>query len=246
MSELIVLGSCGAWPEAGRACAGFLLTHQGFRVVLDLGFGTLPRLLAQCQDGAVDAVIVTHEHPDHCVDVTGLARVRHYLAPDEPPIPLHTTPGTLRRLEVLEPRPHPATVFAVHELGPPRQLGPFRLTAFPLPHYVPTFGIRLDAPGLSVAYTGDTGPSPALTDLARDADLLICEATLQADPPGGEPRYLMTAADAGRLATLANVKTLLLTHFWPGSDRAVSLAQARAEFAGTILTAEEDALIPLP
>ena len=74
MGELTVLGSCGAWPEAGRACAGFLLTHNGFRVVLDLGFGAASRLFRHCE-GLPDAVVVTHEHPDHCSPET-VAKIR--------------------------------------------------------------------------------------------------------------------------------------------------------------------------
>ncbi len=80
-SRLLVLGSCGGWPEAGRACSGFLLEHEGYRIVLDLGYGTLPRLLTLLNSSVavgVDAVVVTHHHPDHLVDVHGLFRVRWF------------------------------------------------------------------------------------------------------------------------------------------------------------------------
>jgi len=247
MGELTVLGSCGAWPEAGRACAGFLLTHNGFRVVLDLGFGAASRLFQHCE-GLPDAVVVTHEHPDHCADVTALGRAWHYTVQAAAPgkrLPLHCTPGTLHRLEAMEPRPHPVTIFDIHELGPSRDLGPFRLTALSLPHHQPNFGIRLETPGLTVAYTGDTGPSPVIAELARDADLLISDATLQQPPPADEPRYLLTAAEAGHWATQARARRLLLTHFWPGSDRAASAAQARAEFDGEVLVADEGLTIAL-
>ena len=78
MRQLTVLGRCGAWPEAGRACSGFLVEYDGFRLILDLGFATLPRLLTLCPNGAVDAVVVTHGHPDHCVDVQALFRVLYF------------------------------------------------------------------------------------------------------------------------------------------------------------------------
>lgn len=91
MSSLTVLGSCGAWPEAGRACSGFVLDHAGSRIVLDLGYGTIARLLKHCDSPAadgIDAVIVTHQHADHCVDLHALYRVRWFLRRDAPPIPL--------------------------------------------------------------------------------------------------------------------------------------------------------------
>jgi ribonuclease BN (tRNA processing enzyme) len=71
-SRLTVLGSCGAWPEPGRACSGFVLEHRGARLVLDLGYGTLPRLLALLGSSAadgIDAVIITHAHPDHMIEI---------------------------------------------------------------------------------------------------------------------------------------------------------------------------------
>jgi ribonuclease BN (tRNA processing enzyme) len=246
VSETTVLGSCGAWPEPGRACAGFLVSHNGYRVVLDLGYAALPRLLEHCPDGAVDAVVVTHAHPDHCVDVSGLARVLHYAGDTpRPKTPLYCAPGVLDVLATLEPRPHPSTVFEVHELAGTRELGPFTVETYRLPHHVPNFGVRLSAPGITVAYTGDSGPSPVLAELGRDADLLISDATLQGPSPESEPRYVMTAAEAGYWASRAGAKRLLLTHFWPGSDRSVSVKEAQEVFGGEVIAAEEGLVITL-
>ncbi|OXM73858.1 MULTISPECIES: MBL fold metallo-hydrolase [Amycolatopsis] len=244
MSALTVLGSCGAWPEPGRACAGFVLSHQGFRIVLDLGYGTIGPLLGHFPRGDVDAVVVTHRHPDHCVDVSALARVRHYEAAGEPKIPLYCEPGVLDVLRALEPRPDPATVFHVHDLGRPARIGPFSLTPFPLPHHVPDYGVRLTAPGLTVAYTGDCGPTEALRELARDADLFIADATLPEEPEGS-PRNVMTATEAATWAAAGGARRLLLTHFWPGSDRVVSATRARAVFGGDVIVAEEGLVVAL-
>ncbi|HZX08605.1 MBL fold metallo-hydrolase [Kribbella sp.] len=234
MRSLTVLGSCGAWPEPGRACAGFLLEYDGFRVVLDLGYAALPRLLEHCPHGEVDAVVVTHQHPDHCVDVSALARVRYYETPDAPPIPLHCTPGTLEVLRAIEPSPDPATVFAVHELASTTRIGPFDVLTVELPHYKTNLGVRLSAPGVSVAYTGDSGPSPDLRRLAEGTDLVISDATLQGD---ASDSYLMTAAEAAHGAHGAS--RLLLTHFWPGSDRSISVREAEAVFDGEVIAADE-------
>jgi ribonuclease BN (tRNA processing enzyme) len=241
--SLTVLGSCGAWPEAGRACAGFLLEYDGFKVVLDLGYAALPQLLRQLPTGEVDAVVVTHQHPDHCVDVSALARVRYYEAPDAAPIPLYSPPGVVDVLRALEPNPDPATVFDVHDLAGTKEIGPFALETVLLPHYVTNLGVRLTAPGVSVAYTGDSGPSPDLAKLAQGTDLFISDATLQGPSPQTTPRYVMTATEAARGALGAT--RLLLTHFWPGSDRSVSVEEARQAFGGEVIAAEEGLTIPL-
>jgi ribonuclease BN (tRNA processing enzyme) len=238
--SLTVLGSCGAWPEAGRACAGFLVEYDGFRVVLDLGYATLPRLLEHCPRGEVDAVVVTHQHPDHCVDVSGLARVRHYEAPTAPPVALHCAPGVLDVLRALEPNPDPAEVFDVHELASTTRIGPFDVLTVELPHYKTNLGVRLTAPGVSVAYTGDSGPSPDHRRLAEGTDLFIADATYQGESPD---QFLMSAAEAAQAARGAQL--LLLTHFWPGLDRSISIAEAEQFFAGKVLAADEGLTVTL-
>ncbi|GAA3392743.1 hypothetical protein GCM10020369_55560 [Cryptosporangium minutisporangium] len=93
MRGATVLGGCGAFPEPGRACNGFLVQWDGYRLVLDLGYATLARLLTHCPDGAVDAVVLTHEHPDHCIDLHGLFRMHLYGDPGGRTIPLYCPPG---------------------------------------------------------------------------------------------------------------------------------------------------------
>lgn len=267
LRQLTVLGGCGAWPEAGRACSGFLVEYDGFRLVVDLGYATLPRLLTLVPDGRVDAVVITHEHPDHCVDLHALYRVWRFARPPMPGrLPVYAPDGVLTRLgaldadgedalrAVLDHTPLPAPEPGAPELpAPALAVGPFRLESIALPHWVPNAGVRLSTgsagePGEDrcvLAYTGDTGPDPALARLGRDADLFVVEATLQGDPPADGPRFLMTAREAGRAAAAAGARRLLLTHFWPGSDRSVSVAQARESFAGEILVADEGLRIAL-
>jgi ribonuclease BN (tRNA processing enzyme) len=131
----------------------------------------------------------------------------------------------------------------VHDLADTTQLGPFRVESVLLPHYVTNLGVRLTAPGLTIAYTGDSGPSPELSRLAEGADLLITDATLQGDSPTTEPRYVMTAIEAATGA--AGAERLLLTHFWPGSDRALSVSEAQRVFSGEVVAAEEGLVISL-
>ncbi len=254
-SRVVVLGSCGAWPEPGRACAGFLLEHDGFRVVLDLGYGTLSPLLAHLGSptaAGLDAVVVTHDHPDHVVDLHGLLRARLYDGRQLPRISLFAPEGVVERIAGLEDGDRSLTerVFAWQPIpAGGHDLGPFRLDSWSLPHYVPNAGVRLSTAGLVVAYTGDTGPDPALAELGRDADLFIVDATdrhqLSADPPGAEPPMNLTARQAGEAATAAGARRLMLTHFWPGNDRDRARAAAAEAFSGEILVADEDAVIEL-
>lgn len=241
--RVTVLGSCAAWPEPGRACSGYLVEHDGFRLVLDLGFATLPRLLDHCPGGVVDAVVVTHRHSDHCVDLNGLLRVRHYGDRTLPRIPLLCPPDVAALVDGLEPRPRLAELFDVAELPGSHRLGPFRVEGVGLPHYVPNAGVRVTTADRTLAYTGDTGPDPRLAQLGADADLYIMEATLQAAPAPGEPRNVLTAAEAGEWARRAGARRLLLTHFWPGSDRGVSLRQAAGVFPGELLAADEGLVV---
>ena len=242
MAKLTVLGSCGAFPEPGRACSGYAVEWGEHRIVLDLGYGTLPRLLALWPDGRVDAVIITHEHPDHCIDVHGLFRVRWYGAPG-PKIPLYCPPGVLERLAGLEPDVDLTAVFEPRPLPGKYRVGPCALTGVPLPHFVLNAGIRLQAGSTALAFTGDTGPDAALADLGRDVDLFLVEATDRAGERGSGERNLMTPAEAGYWAWRAGARKLVLTHFWPGNDRAGAVRAAGEAFGGDVLAAEEGGVI---
>jgi ribonuclease BN (tRNA processing enzyme) len=253
-SQLTVLGGCGAWPEPDRACSGFLLEHRGARIAIDLGYGTASRLFAALgsavADG-LDAVIISHQHPDHMVDLHALLRARWMGRPGAASIPLYAPDGVVARLTELQDGDRTAVtkVFDWHPIPAPAQsAGPFRLETVLLPHYVPNAGIRLTAPGLTVAYTGDTGPTPALADLGRNCDLFIADATSwgQRNIPDDGPALTLDAQQAGQAAAAAAARRLMLTHFWPGNDRKASRADAAREFGGEILLAEEGTVVSLP
>src|SRR4051794_35063944 len=100
--RLTVLGGCGAWPQAGQACSGFLVEQDGFRLLLDLGYATLPRLLELVDASAVDAVYVTHGHPDHCADLNPLLRARSMGSVPAPPLPVYAPPRALDAVLALD------------------------------------------------------------------------------------------------------------------------------------------------
>ncbi|MFI6539451.1 MBL fold metallo-hydrolase [Nonomuraea sp. NPDC050547] len=242
--RLTVLGGCGAWPAAGEACSGYLVEHEGFRVLVDPGYATLPRLLAIVPAEQIDAVLVSHGHPDHCADLNPLLRAR--ALGDRPPaaLPVYAPPGALDAVLALDKARMLAGSFRLNEVAD-GEVGPFRLRVFDLPHHVPNAGLRLSAGGATLAYTGDTGPSPALAELAGQADVYLAEATYPETVPEEDAPYLTSARQAGTVAATAGVAHLVLTHLWPGHTDRPALEAAGAEFAGKVSVARAGLVLDL-
>lgn len=242
LMRLVVLGGCGAWPEPGLACSGYLIEHEGFRLVVELGYATVPRLLTRMDASDVDAVYITHGHPDHCADLNPLLRARALAAEAPVPLQVYAPPGALDAVLALDRPETLAGSFEVHAVGVGESfdIGPFRAETRLLPHWLPNLGVRLTAAGQVFAYTGDTGPSDEVIKLAKDADLLLAEATYLDPVPDDARPYMSTASVAARQARAAGVGRLLLTHLWPGTDHSVALAAARAEYAGDLAVATAD------
>lgn len=232
--RLTVLGGCGAWPEAGQACSGFLAEHDGFRLVVDLGFATVPRLLERAAPHQVDAVVISHGHPDHCADLNPLLRARVLRADPAPALPVYALPGALDAVLALDRPEMLAGAVDLTELSPGGQLeiGPFGVQTHLLPHSVPNVGLRLAAGGAVLAYTGDCGPSPLIAELARQADLLLAEASYVDLVPEDSPRSLSSASQAGSRAAQAGAGRLLLTHLLPGTDQAAARDAAASHYTG--------------
>ncbi len=240
--RLTVLGGCGAWPEPGLACSGYLIEHDGFRLVVDLGYATVPRLLGHVDAGAVDAVYISHGHPDHCADLSPLLRARAMREDPLPPLPVYAPAGALDAVLALD---QPQTLAGSYQVrtvdaGESFDIGPFRAHTRLLPHWRPNLGLRLTAAGKALAYTGDTGPSEEVIKLAQDADLLIAEATHLDPVPRDARPYLSSASVAARQAAAAGAGRLLLTHLWPGTSHAAALAEAAAEYHGDLGIANAD------
>ncbi|MFI7444534.1 MBL fold metallo-hydrolase [Nonomuraea indica] len=236
--RLTVLGGCGAWPGAGQACSGYLVERDGFTVLIDPGYATLPRLLQLTPAEKIDAVLVTHGHPDHCADLNPLLRARSLGHARPPALPVYAPDGALDAVLRLDERMS-ARAVVLHDLVPSRvvEVGPFRLETWALPHHVPNAGLRLSGGGKVIAYTGDSGPADTLVDLARDADLLLAEATHPEQIPGEDAPYLSTALQAGRTAATAGAARLLLTHLWPGTPPERALTAAARSYSGDLAVA---------
>jgi ribonuclease BN (tRNA processing enzyme) len=239
--ELTVLGASGSWPDEGTALSGYLIREQGFNLWMDAGSGTMANLQQHIEIGDVHAMFLTHEHADHMVDVYPLFYARHYGGLGADGLPLYIPRGFGSRLLGLlsiESAAAFADAFDVHEVDAEEEfdVGPLRVSTYEMAHLgLPAIGFRIESNGSALAYTGDTGPADAVTDLARDTDLFLCEATWQDDDD--LHGFHLSARQAGEIAKAAAVGSLMLTHILPGRDREVSRAQAAEVFDGPVLVA---------
>jgi ribonuclease BN (tRNA processing enzyme) len=243
--ELIVLGCDGGWPSAGGATSGYLLSDEGFNLWMDCGAGTMATLLEHMDVLDVGALAISHEHPDHFLDLF-MHYVGRYFHPERPAgrLPVFLPPGLVSKAVPIQP--DLSEIFDFQEVTPGDgfEAGPFRVTTGRMAHPVLTLGMRVEGPSATLAYSADTGPTPDLVELARDADLLLAEASWYALPERTPPLHL-SGHEAGEHAAKASVDRLVVTHVWPTYDRAVILSQAKEAFAGPVTLAEKGLRIQL-
>jgi ribonuclease BN (tRNA processing enzyme) len=247
--RLTVIGCSGSFPGPDSPASSYLLEHQGFRLLIDLGNGALGPLQRYARLAGINAICLSHLHADHCLDLCGYWVAQTY-APDGPGprIPVYGPAGTAHRMAQaygLDEHPGMTQAFDFGTLHPgTREIGPFRVTLAHMNHPVETFGFRIEAGGRAIAYSADTGPSAALTGLARGADLMLCEASFLAGP--GLPKGLhLTAGQAAQHAAQAGAGHLVLTHLVPWNDRERSRAEAAATFGGQLSLATSGLVIDL-
>ena len=244
--RLTIVGCSGSVPGPDSAASSYLVEHEGYRLLLDLGSGAFGALQRYVERAEVDAVVLSHLHADHCLDVAPMVVQRRHGLPAPPPrIPLLGPVGTHDRLALAY---DPAARDGLHDLFDvatvrpgQRELGPFRLRFERVDHPVPTHAVRVSAGGRALVYSGDTGPSDALVSVAEGADVLLCEASFE-ERPANPPDLHLTGRQAGEHARRAGVERLLVTHVPPWTDAGRTLDAATAAFGGpTTLVAAGDA-----
>ena len=262
--ELRVLGKSPAWQDAGGACSGYLVESNGTRLLLDCGSGVFGKLRSVVDYAEVDAVVVSHLHADHILDLVPFASGLTF-APRHQPVPVDGHPGT-----DVPPRPrliaplgagetfrrlcaaagmreeHIEGAFALEEYDPGDvvQVGPFEIRFQPVPHFLPTQAVGVAAEGLRLTYSADSSPSDELCTFARDTDLLLIEATLPRPEREG-PRGHLTPAEAGEHGRRAGARRLVLTHISDELDHDWARAEAERSFGGPVDVAHEGAVYAL-
>ncbi|MDN5860037.1 MAG: MBL fold metallo-hydrolase, partial [Pseudonocardia sp.] len=248
--RLTVLGCSGSGPGPASPASGYLVEAGPTSVTLDLGNGTFGALQRHVDPWTLDAVLLSHLHPDHCCDTSALVVWRRYHP--RPPFD-----ATQRRLPVLAPadaaeRLARAYAASRQELadcdltdvlefraigdGSSTTVGEAIVRSALVEHLVEAYALRLEHGGRSLVYSGDTGACAGLVELARGADVLLCEATWPHVLPGvwevPPPGVHLSGRQAGEHAAAAGVGRLLLTHVPAWFDGADILAEAKEAFGG--------------
>lgn len=241
--RLTVLGSAASHAGLGEACAGHLVEAGDTRVLLECGNGALANLYRVIDPLTLDAVFVTHNHPDHYVDLYSMQAMLRY-APSGPvgPVDLFMPGRLFERMQLLLSERgveefRSAFRCRTLEHGVSVTVGDIVVTPMLVDHTEPTFALVVEADGSRLAYTSDTAPGEHVLAASRGADLLLSEATLPERYAGMSPH--MTAREAGELARDAEAGQLVLVHNWPTNDRTLSAEQAASAFRGPVTVAKE-------
>lgn len=223
--RVTVLGCCGSFPGPGGACSGYLVEGGGTRIWLDAGSGTMANLQRHVALTDVDAVVLSHDHPDHWHDVLSY-RVALAYALDHQGVRVIGPASVAEAAGAEELAPH--LVFESVTERDVAYVDDLRLSFSRTDHGPETLAVRIDHDGASLAYSADTGPAWSLEAFGPGLDLALCEATFLRHQEGKFQH--MSARQAGESARAAGVGTLVLTHLWPFNDPAASRDEGAEAF----------------
>ncbi len=270
--KLHVLGDSGAGPYMGSPCTGYVVSTRSSRILLDCGPGVATAVGRTLDPIDLNAVFITHLHPDHCWDLLpfamslrvrrGISSGRFFVSSDagghDMPvsIPVYLGSGGRNMIEDLEshfplstPAPFDTVTGGVLDFREfsgtePIEVGDIVVEPFAVQHGIPAVGFAISDEATRLVFTGDTGLFDGVVSACAGADVILAEATL---PKGRKEKHHMSAADAGTLAKRSGVEVLILTHFVEGGEksRAKALEHAREEFPGKVLVTETGRSIDL-
>ena len=260
--RVTVLGKSPSWQDAGGACSGYLITAGDDALLLDCGNGVFSKLRLHRDYVDVDAVLISHLHADHFLDLVPYAYALTY-APRQQPVPVERWPGTddparphlhlpeggtgtLRRIvgswgpdDLIDN----AFRIAEYDARSTVRVGELEARFHPVPHFTETFAVNLTAAsgGGRLTFGADCRPGPEIVEAARDTDLLIVEATLPRPERTGERGHL-TPFEAGEHAKRAGAKRVVLTHISDELDAGWAREQGSEGFGAPVEIATEGAV----
>src|SRR3954453_1753966 len=258
--RVTVLGKSPSWQDTDGACSGYLIEEAGVLLLLDCGNGVFGKLRRFADYVEIDAVVISHLHADHFLDLVPFSYALKY-APRQQPVPVGGWPGTdhparpalhvpdggrdvFRRVvgawgseDLVE------TAFELREYRPDHvlEVGPLRVRFQEVPQFPQTYAVEIAADGAGrLTYGADHSPTDDLIDFARGTDLLLIEATLPQPEPEG-PRGHLTPAEAGEHGRRAEARRLVLTHISDELDAEWARSEAERAFGGSVEIAREGA-----
>ena len=243
--RLTIVGCSGSYPGPESPASCYLLEadvgdgeeKRTWRILLDLGNGALGQLHRYVDPLSIDAVLISHHHADHCLDMCGYYVMRKYHPNGpQPQIPVWGPAGTgdrVARAYELPIDPGMTEEFDFHTYDGPMTIGPFSILPIPVEHPIEAYGLRISAGGSTLGYSGDSAPCEGLDKIAANVRLLLCEASFREvdeNPPG----IHLTGVDAGEVAARGRAGRLVLTHVPPWFDREAMAAEARTAYSGPV------------
>ena len=247
--RVTVIGCSGSFAGPDSPASSYLVQVDAdgrtWSVLLDLGNGALGPLQRHLDPAELDAVFISHLHPDHCVDVLGLYVTRKYRPGGPVPgrLPVHAPTEAENRFALMYhglERTGMTKEFVVHELADAQEtrVGPLTVTAYRVKHPVEAYGFRVEADGAVLAYTGDTDTCPGLLPLLAGADLVLADSAFVDGRDDATGIHLSGSRAAQAAIDAGGVRRLVLTHLPSWNDPAVCLEQAASVWSGPLEVAQ--------
>jgi ribonuclease BN (tRNA processing enzyme) len=260
--RITVLGKSPSWQDAGGACSGYLIEDGDAKLLLDCGNGVFSKLRERLDYVDLDAILISHLHADHFLDVVPYAYALTY-APRQQPVPVGGYPGTDNpaRPRLIAPTGarqcfrqvvgawgnedlvENAFTLEEYDAGSTVEIGPIRARFREVPHFTTTYAINFSSSngGGRITYGADSRPAEELVEIARDTDLLLIEATLPRPERTGV-RGHMAPSEAGDHARRAGARRVVLTHISDELDPDWAREQGSGAFGAPVDLAREGAV----
>lgn len=236
--KITVIGYWGGYPAKNEASSGYLLEYGDYRVLLDCGSGVLSELQNHLHPEELDAVVLSHYHPDHVADVGVLQHallIQQMLSGKKKTVPIYG--HNQDELEFGKLTYKEITKGIAYSPNQPIQIGPFTFQFMQTKHPIPCYAMRIEVEGHILVYTGDSAYMEEFVDFAKDANILLCESNFYSNMDGSEAGH-MTAREAGIIANKANVQLLILTHLPHYGEHQQLIKEAREMFKREIALAK--------